>query len=61
MLNKQHKIKDAHYHSNFETPVLIGRWDDENKIFIMKTTKKKRFKDLGIYNLNTRYIEIKNW
>ena len=35
MLNKQHKIKDAKYHSNFDTPILIGRWDDENKIFIM--------------------------
>ena len=39
MLNKQHKIKDAKYHSNFDTPILIGRWDDENKIFIMKNTE----------------------
>ena len=41
MLNKQHKIKDLHDIDDFETPILIGHWDDENKIFLMTNTEEK--------------------
>ena len=36
MLNKQHKNKDVHDPIQFETPVLIGQWDDDKHIFTMK-------------------------
>ena len=36
MLNKQHKNKDIYDPIQFETPMLIGKWDDDKHIFTMK-------------------------